>query len=185
MVGDATMRDILTESTAGTLRRQLSGPLPPWRLVLGKALYTATVALISLTILSCIGLLALERPVDIVGFLLLSGSVVLAVTGFGALVYGVARTAGQGATFSSILLLVLGFMGGAFLPLDSMPAVVQQVAPLSPFYWATTGYRQLIGAGAGWREILLNAGILAGLGAGLLVVGAAVLGRRVRRGGAA
>ena len=37
MLGDMAMRDILTESTPGTLRRQLSGPLPAWNAGRGKA----------------------------------------------------------------------------------------------------------------------------------------------------
>jgi ABC-2 type transport system permease protein len=184
MIGDITMRDILTETDAGTLRRQLSGPLPAWKLVLGKALYTSTVALISLVILSCIGLLVATGSIDQVGFLLLSGSVILAVTGFGAIVYGLARSAGQGTTFSTISLLVFAFMGGAFIQLDGLPDVVRRIAPISPFYWASQGYQNLLGAGAGWREVLPNAAILAGLGAVLLSVGAAALGRRVRTGGA-
>jgi ABC-2 type transport system permease protein len=185
MLGDMAMRDILTESNDGTLRRQLSGPMPAWKLVAGKAAYAALLAVIGLFVLSCIAALALTRAVDPLGYLVLAGSVILAVTGFGALVYGLARTEGQGATFSSILLLVLAFLGGAFIETGSMPGIVQRLAPLSPFYWATNGFRGLLGAGSSWTDILPNAGILAGLGVGLLATGAVLLDRRVRKGGAA
>jgi ABC-2 type transport system permease protein len=183
MLGDTAMRDIHTETAAGTLRRQLSGPLPGWKIVGAKAVYAALVALISLIILSIIGAAATDRGVDPLGFCVLSFSVILAVTGFGALVYGLARTPGQGATFSSILLLVLGFMGGAFLPMSSLPAIMQRVAPISPFYWARTGYEALLAQG-GLADILPSVGVLAGLGSLLLPTGAALLGRRVRKGGA-
>ena len=78
--------------------------------------------------------------------------------------------------------LVLAFAGGSFIPLQSLPASVQAVAPASPFYWGAQGYRALLVDGAGVAKVLPNAAVLAGLGAVLLAFGARALGRTVRRG---
>jgi ABC-2 type transport system permease protein len=184
MIADHAMRDILTEFTAGTLRRQLCGPLPPWMLVAGKTLYTAVVALLAWVVLGAVAAFTLQGAVDILGVALMSVAVLLASTGFGAVVYGVSRTAGRGATLSSIVLLATAFMGGAFIPLGSLPGALRAVAPVSPFYWSTTAFQALLSSAAGWREILPNAGILAGLGCGLLATGSLLLGRTVRGGAA-
>jgi ABC-2 type transport system permease protein len=182
MLGDIAMRDILTESTEGTLRRQLSGPVPAWQVVAAKALFTAVIALVSLTLLSAIGWVVAESGVDLVGFAVLAMSLIVAVTGFAAVIYGLARTERQGATISSVVLLVFAFLGGSFVQVNALPDAVRRFSPLTPFYWGTTGFRKLIGEGAGWLDVLPNAGILAAVGAVLLGIGAAFLGRRVRAG---
>jgi ABC-2 type transport system permease protein len=185
MIGDMSMRDILTEGTMGTLRRQLSGPISARTLVLGKAAYTCLITLISLVILTLIGWIALDDPVSLPAFATLSLAVIVAVTGFGAFIYSLARSAGQGATVSSILLLAFGFTGGAFLPLSSLPTFIQQIAPISPFYWATTGFQELLRPGTGLQEVLFNTAVLVCIGVVLFLVGAMLLDRRIRRGGAA
>lgn len=184
MLGDMTMRDILTESAAGTLRRQLTCPIHASELVVSKALSTALFSVISLILLSAIGWLGAERGIDLAGFALLSLAVVVAVTGFASAVYGVARNERQGATFSSIVLLVFAFMGGSFIQVNAMPAAVRQFAPLSPFYWGTTGFQALI-QGSGLADVLPHVGVLVGIGAALLVLGSALLGRKIRLGVAA
>ncbi|MCP3977839.1 MAG: ABC transporter permease [bacterium] len=185
MLGDVAMRDILVESREGTLRRQLTCPVTTWQLVVAKALFTAVVAILSLLILTAVGAFAAESPISLAGFVVLSFAVILAVTGYSALVYGVARTERQGSTLSSILLLFFAFVGGSFIQVQALPAALQKAAPVSPFYWGTEGYRALIREAAGVADILPNAGVLSGLGIVLLFVGARLLGRNVSRGVAA
>ncbi len=177
MVGDNGMRDILVEAGDGTLRRQLSGPVSSRELVLAKALLTSALATISLLILSTFGWMASERSVALAGFAALSGSLIVAVTGFSALVYGLARTERQGATFSSAFVLGCAFLGGAFLPIDNLPESVRRFAPLSPIYWGTSGYQALLHDGAGLSDILGHVAVLAGMGAILLFVGSSLLHR--------
>jgi ABC-2 type transport system permease protein len=179
------MRDLLTESAGGTLKRQLAGPIDARTLLLGKAAFTAVISLLGMAVLSAIGALAGGAGADPAGFLLLSLSLILAVTGASATVYGFARTERQGATLASLIYLFLGFAGGSFLPLNSLPPSVRAFSPLSPFYWGTQGYRKLIVEGAGTAAILPNAAVLAGLGVVLLAIGSLALGRAVRRGAAA
>jgi len=184
LVGDITMRDLLTEATQGTLRRQLCGPLAPREIVVAKAAATAVVATISLLLLTAIGGVVGRRGVDPAGFVLLSASVILAVTGFAATIYGGARTERQGATVSSVILLVFAFSGGTFFSIDALPGPLRAVAPVSPFYWGTEGYRSLV-QGAGVAAVLQPTAILAATGVVLLSLGGWLLGRKVRHGGAA
>jgi ABC-2 type transport system permease protein len=185
LLGDMAMRDILHEGKIGTLRRQLAGPLPARELVLGKALLTAVLSAICLSILSLVGWLVLRDPVDLLGFAVLSAALVLAVTGAAAVVYGVSRTDQQGGTLAGVLYLILGMMGGSFFPLDQLPAVFGRLGVYSPFYWGAEGYRALVEKGAGLGDILPNVGILGVLGAVLLLLGSWLLERRVRKGAAA
>ncbi|MGH9361041.1 MAG: ABC transporter permease, partial [Thermoanaerobaculia bacterium] len=182
LVGDLAMRDIIAEATAGTLRRQLAGPIGGGTLVLGKALYTAVLALVALGVLTVVGAVVLRRGVDPAGFLLLSLALILAVTGTSATIYGLARSERRGATIASIVYLVLAMAGGSFVNLEGLPRAVRAVAPASPFYWGTAGYRTLIESAGTLRDVLLNVAVLAGLGAALLALGALLLDRAARRG---
>jgi len=184
MVGDSAMRDILTETNEGTLSRQLSGPLGPGELLLGKVVYTAVLSSISLLIIATIGWSVSSRPVDAVGFLCLSAAVILAATGYASIIYGGVKSEQQGATLSSLLLLVFGFTGGAFLPLNALPEVMQSIARISPFYWATIGYQNLLVEGGGLTEILFSIGVLLVIGLVFLVTGTVLLRRKIRSGAA-
>lgn len=182
LVGDQAMRDVITEATTGTLRRQLAGPIGAGTLVLGKALYSGVLSLIALAVLSVVGGVVLRRGVDPASFLLLSLALVLAVTGTSATIYGLALDERRGATIGSIIYLVLAFAGGSFVNLEGLPAPVRAVAPASPFYWATGGYRKLIESAGTVGDVLPSVAVLSGLGTALLAVGALLLHRAVRRG---
>ena len=184
LVGDMAMRDIIGESTRGTLRRQLAGPVHPGQLLVAKSLFTASVSLISLVLLAGIGWGVARQGIDPVGFVALSLALILAITGYASLVYGGARTERQGATISSVLLLIFAFVGGSFIPIDTLPAAVRRVAPISPFYWGTSGYQTLIREDGGLIDILPNVGVLSAIGVVLLAAGAALLQRKMRRGAA-
>jgi ABC-2 type transport system permease protein len=184
MIGDIAMRDVITENVAGTLRRQLQGPITTAALIVAKAGFTAVVSLACLVILAVTGLFALDRPVSPVGFVLLSLALILAVTGAGATVYGAAGRAGRGATIASVVYLVLGFSGGSFIQVEALPGPVRAIAPISPFYWGTKGYTSLIQDGAGVADVLVPVIVLAGLGAVFLAIGASLLKRRIARGAA-
>ena len=185
LVGDLAMRDILTESEAGTLRRQIQGPLSPAAVLRAKAVFSATMALISLAILSGIGAFAAQDPIDFAGFLVLSLALILAVVGSAAAIYGASGTVQRGSVISSIVYLFMAFAGGSFFSVDGMPGILRMISPLSPFYWGTEGYKALLGEGASMADILPSVAMLAGMGVMLLLLGGVLLNRNLVRGAGA
>ena len=184
MLGDHLMRDIVTEDNDGTLRRQLAGPITARTIILGKSLFTALASLISLAILATIGWFVSRLGVDLVAFALLSLSLVFAVTGVASAVYGLARTERQGGTIASIVFLLMAFLGGGFIPLESMARPLQAIAPYTLFYWGTWGFRSMLEDGAGVVDILPAIGVMSAIGAISMTLGSWFLGRKLRRGGA-
>ena len=182
MVGDMAMRDIVVEATAGTLTRQMCSPISAWDIIAGKALYTAALSGISLILLTTIGAIVFREALSFPGFVLLSAALVFAVTGLSASIYGLAQTERQGTTVGSIMLMLFALLGGSFFDISGLPDSVQRLAPLSPFYWGTTGYASLIRDGGGIADIARNAAVLAGVGVVGLTLGSALLGRKVRKG---
>jgi ABC-2 type transport system permease protein len=181
LVADLTMRDLIAEGSAGTLRRQLAGPIRASTLVAAKAVSAAVLCGIALLVLAAVGAVVLRGGVDPLGFVLLSAALVLAVTGTSAALYGFARNEQRGSTITGIVYLVLAFAGGSFVSLDAMPPVMRSIAPVSPFYWGTEGFKKLLQGGAA-VDVLPHVGVLAGLGIVLLFVGAVLLHRGVRKG---
>jgi ABC-2 type transport system permease protein len=185
LVADQGMRDIMTERTLGTLRRQLAGPLTPGLLILGKAIYTAVLSLLSLLVIAAAGAAALRGPIDVAAFALVSLALILAVTGVAASVYGLARTERQGSTLGNMVFLAMGFLGGGFIRVESLPAVLRGVAPFTPLYWGADGYRAILEHGAGVRGVLPNVAALGSMGVVFLALGIGALHRAARRGAVA
>lgn len=77
---------------------------------------------------------------------------ILAAAGLGMAVMGLARSAGQVRNAAAILAPSLGMLGGAFWPLDLVPATMQQAGRVSPVYWSMEAIREgfaYAGPGAG------------------------------------
>ena len=185
LLGDQAMRDVMTERTLGTLRRQLAGPLTASTFLAGKVLYTAALSLAALVLLAAVGAVLATTRVDVPGFVVVSLALVLGVTGTSAAIYGLAKTERQAATLASIVYLAMAFVSGSFIRYEGLPPALKTIAPFTPFYWATDGYRKLLESGAGLGDVLPNAGVLVLMGTVLLAVGVVALRRSVMKGAAA
>lgn len=185
LIADQGMRDIMTERTLGTLRRQLAGPVRPETVILGKAAFTALLASSAIVVIAAIGAAELTVPVSVPAFLLVSGALVLAVTGTASMVYGLARTERQASTLGNMLWIAMGFLGGGFIRVEALPQAVRGIAPFTPLYWGTQGYRALLEQGVGLAGVATHAGVLALMGIVFLGIGAAALRRSARAGAGA
>jgi ABC-2 type transport system permease protein len=185
LVADQGMRDVMTERTLGTLRRQLAGPVAPESIILGKAVYTAVLAVLAIVVIGAVGTALLSTPVSVPAFFLLSGALVVAVTGTTAVIYGLARTERQASTLGNMIFLAMGFLGGGFIRVEGLPSVVRGIAPFTPLYWGTQGYRALLENGAGVAGVARHSGVLGLMGVVLLGIGAVALRRTARRGASA
>lgn len=147
---------LLDERERGTLPRLLAAPVPRGALLLGKFLYTGCVGLCQLVVLFAFG-----ETVFRVGFFrdpvtlaVLSVSVTAAVTSFGILVAAWARSRSQAEGMSTLLILVMSAVGGAWFPVQifdlPLPAEVAMRCTLT--HWAMTGYQGLLWNGLAWSD---------------------------------
>ena len=129
-----------------------SSPAPCRRatVVVGKALFTAVLSLISLVILAAIGwsLASTDRRPS-----RLPPAVLRADPGHHRLLarWSTARrsTLRQGATISGVLMLVFAFLGGAFIQLNSMSRRHARASPRSlPSTGAPPAYQKLLNPAA-------------------------------------
>jgi ABC-2 type transport system permease protein len=185
LVADQGMRDVMTERTQGTLRRQLAGPIAPETIIVGKALYTAVLAALAIVVIGGVGAIVLSTPVSVSAFLVLSGALVVAVTGTTSAIYGLARTERQASTLGNMIFLAMGFLGGGFIRVEGLPSAVRGIAPFTPLYWGTQGYRALLEDRAGLAGVAVHVLVLAGMGIFLLAIGMVALRRTARQGAGA
>lgn len=115
---------LIEERQNGTLARLRSMPMASWLIVAAKALVSFVLGIVATTVLLTVGGAMFDvdfgSPVP-VGVIVVS--VVLAATSVMFLVVRVARTAEQASVAASIVALVLGIGGGAFMPISASGAL--------------------------------------------------------------
>lgn len=80
------------------------------------------------------------------------------------------RTVNQLNAVQNVGAMVFGGLGGALVPLESLPGWAQTVAPFTPAYWAMRGHRSVFLDGGGVVDVLVPAGVLAAAGVVLSVL---------------
>ncbi|MGE3620516.1 MAG: ABC transporter permease [Acidimicrobiia bacterium] len=86
------------------------------------------------------------------------GAVVLAA---GLAAAAVLSTIQQVNAVTNLGAMVLGGLGGGFVPVSTLPGWVRPVAPVSPAYWAMEGYRAVVLDGEGLAGVARPVGVLA------------------------
>ena len=78
----------------------------------------------------------------------------LCCAALGALIAALARTEAQIGGISAVILWVLAFVGGCFIPLFLINESMATIGQLTPHYWAVTGFYDLLTRGLGLDAIL-------------------------------
>ncbi len=182
MIADFAMRDLLRDAARGTLRLTLTSPTTIGTVVHAKIAFTVLLGLVSLAILTAFGAPFVDAPVDLAAYVALSLTYCLAAGGFAALTYGLARNERQGAVVGSIVLLVMSFLGGSYIPLASLPPGMRALSPFTLNYWGVDGYRKILAESAGVAGVGANIAVLLVLFGVFASAGGALLSRRLARG---
>jgi ABC-type multidrug transport system permease subunit len=90
----------------------------------------------------------------------------------------------QADALGTIVIMVWSMLGGVFAPVDQIPTWLRPLSRSTLVYWATDGFNALVQRGAGLAEVAVNVAVLVASGSLLLVIGAALLRRRIVAGGA-
>lgn len=80
----------------------------------------------------------------------------LAAIGFGILLGTIATTQEQSAPFGATFVVILAAVGGVWVPVFVMPAIMQTISKLSPMNWALSGFYDILLRQGSWLAILPN-----------------------------
>lgn len=168
---------ILTERSWHTWDRLRSTPVRPLELLVGKATPVFAVLLCQQALVLGFGALVLGLPVPNVGLLALA--VVcwsLALLCLGVALGTLLRSQAEFSAAQDIGAFLFSSLGGALVPLASMPGWARVIAPASPAYWGMSALR---GALADQPGTVLRAVVVL---LGVTVFAATVAALRIRRG---
>ncbi len=180
LTAQITARSIYEEKKTGTFRRLLAAPLGKWQMLIGKLIPNFVVVLLQVVflfaagmfVLPLMGLDSLRLGNDIVALVLLVLAVALCCTSLGVLLAAIAKTEAQIGGISGLVLWVLAFLGGSFIPLFLINESMATIGQLTPHFWAVTGFYDLLTRGQGLTSIVDSLAVLIGFSAAFFVIGA-------------
>lgn len=165
---------LLWDRQFGFLKETLVAPVPRIRIMIGRTLGGATVAILQGILILIVCLIAGFRPVSLLavplGFVFMAMIAIL----FAALGTTIGSSLQDMQGFQLImnfLVLPIFFLSGALFPLNNLPKALALVTSLDPLSYGVDGLRVvLLGSGHfGW---IIDAAVLAGVAVVLLCFGA-------------
>ena len=159
----------------GTWDRLRASPASSVDIMVGKVLPSVGVTFIQLTVLFLLGgpLFGLRVRGSWLALALLGAAVALSLCAFGMLVTAIARTMNQLNAIGSVGGMAMAMLGGAWVPVSSMPGWAQAAAPALPTYWAMEGFREVILLGGSASDVLVPVLVMVGFAALFTAVAAA------------
>jgi len=137
-------RSILAEKSQGTLPRLLVSPTDSMQVLGGKVFgIFLTGAAQMLILVGASSLFFQLKWGDAFGVVLLVLAAVFGATGWGMLITALARTPAQVGSVGSAVMLIFAMLGGSFIQLENLPAIVQTLGRITPNAWAMDGFTTL------------------------------------------
>lgn len=172
-----TGASILSERVWHTADRLRTSPAHPAEVLVGKAVPVLALVVAQQAALLGYGVVVLGLRVTDLGLLLAAVLAwAIALLGLGAAIATLARSQGGLSAATNVGGLVCTCLGGALVPLATMPAWARDLAPASPGYWAMRALGGALAGDAG--TTLRGAGVLVVVG----LVAATVAGAKLARG---
>jgi ABC-2 type transport system permease protein len=148
--------EILLERQRGLWKRLRSAPVSRMALLAGKAASMTIIALMTLLVSFAFAMAVFGVRIhgSVIGFLAVSVACCLMAATFGLLIAALGKTpaATRGVTTLAVLMMVM--LGGAWVPTFIFPAWMQQLTVIVPARWAVDGLDAMT-----WRGIGLSGAI--------------------------
>lgn len=159
----------------GTWDRLRATPASSVDIMVGKVLPTVGVTFVQLALLFALGgpLFGMTVAGSWLALGMLIAVVALTLSAFGMLVTAVARTMNQLNAIGSVGGMAMAMLGGAWVPVATMPGWAQAIAPALPTYWAMEGFRGVILEGEGVSAVMVPVLVMLAFGVIYTAVAAA------------
>lgn len=176
-------RSILEEEQAGTLDRLLTTPTSDVVILSGKigGVFLTGILQFVVFVVASRFIFNLNWGSSLSGLVLMMLVMVLSLTSLGTLIAAFARDANQANIIGSVVTLVFAALGGNFVPAQSFPEGLQLLSKLTLTRWGLDGFSDLTIYGLGFNDILLEAGVLLGIGVLFFVLAVWQFKRRITR----
>jgi ABC-2 type transport system permease protein len=118
----------------GILRRLATTPVGPGRVLAAQLIINISMSIVTLAVLLALARIAYHVPLprQASGFILALALAIAALFGLGMVIAAVAATGRMANAAGAILFFPLMFFSGLWLPIASMPAVLQHISHATP-----------------------------------------------------
>lgn len=153
---------ILEEKEAGTLKRLLIAPLPPYALLGGKLLAQFMQSLVQMTVLFALGavIFKIDLGSSLLGLALVIVGTSFAATGLGIILVSFVRSQRQLRPVTTLVVLSFSAIGGSWWPISIEPQWMQNVARVTLNSWAMKGFNGLMIFDKSLIDVLPYIGVL-------------------------
>ncbi|MDF1837064.1 MAG: ABC transporter permease [Planctomycetota bacterium] len=133
---------LLDEQEQGTLQRLLLIPSAANAILLGKTLFLVSIGLMQLAVLFVFGAIVFDVPVieHLDSIVIISLATVVAVSGMGMMLAAFAETRKQLEGTSTLLILAMSALGGAWFPREMTPDFFQTLGNFTVTAWSMDAY---------------------------------------------
>ena len=163
---------LFEEKNAGVFQRLMSSPVRPGHIVWARFLFGVILGVSQMLAMLIAG--AILFHLDIVhnaGALLAVGlASAAACSAFGLLVASISPSAAAANGISTLTVLSMSAIGGAWFPTSLMPQNIQVLSKFTLVYCGVEGFADVLWAGRSLLEVLPKVGILAAIAAGVMLV---------------
>ncbi len=158
----------------GTWRRLRTSALSPGAVIAGKVVLPLGLMGLQHVALFCIGLLFLDLHIagSPAGVVLVAMAYCAAIAALGLAATAVFSTVQQLNAVTNLGAMVVGGLGGSFVPLRALPPWAEAIAPVSPAYWAMRGYRSVLLHDGGVSTVFVPVAVLLAVAAAALALAA-------------
>jgi ABC-2 type transport system permease protein len=175
---------LLREREEGTLLRLLVSGVPRMSILWGKSLLAALMGAAQLVVVFAFGSLVfgvnfLRDPITLI---VISAATIFAITGFGIVIAGWARTTKQAEGMSTLIILMMSALGGAWFPVQAfdMPLIGQIVMKSTLTHWSMSAYQGMLWDTKSWTHpsMLLSIGVMLAFGIVTLAIARVLFEKR-------
>lgn len=179
--------NIIKERGEGCLARLKTIPVTYFQIMLSKVVVFVGICLLQASVMILMGFIlmpALGLPqLSVNGnwFLLVLVALAssFAATSYGVLLGSASSTYMQASAFGAISTVILAALGGAWVPVDVMPPIMQKISMISPINWGIRGFYKVFMGETTFVEVLPFVSLL--LGFSLVSVLVSVLFRNYQK----
>jgi len=156
--------EVLLERQRGLWKRLRSAPVSRRLLLAGKAVSGTIISLLTLFVSFAFAMIVFGVRIQgsLVGFLAVSIACALMAATFGLLVAALGRTPASARGITSLAVLMMVMLGGAWVPTFIFPAWLQQAALVVPARWAVDGLDAMTWRGVGLSGAIAPTAVLLG-----------------------
>jgi ABC-2 type transport system permease protein len=150
----------------GTWERLRASSARSFEIVIGKCVPTYLLILLQLLIFFLTGvfLFGLHIRGSLLALALMMVCQAFCLVGVAMAWVAISKSFGQFLVLTNLGGLLFTGIGGALVPSNDLPVWVQVIAPVSPAYWALSGFRAIILNGADVNALVLPLAVLVGVG---------------------